>query len=360
MLSYISHFPSCCWNLHSSQSFLSRAPNRRARVPIARSCGLAHQLRAGEAVGFVHHQRRAPRASRPARRVPRRRSPGSSAALGIALRRASSRSGPSRTSPAALRSPPTITHSGIDDVAEIGDRDARSPGPASPIRRCAAASPAGRRAPAACGSRPPRAAVAEQRGDRARGGEGLEAAAVAAAAHGPAVGDQGVADLAGGPSDAMLQAPLGDQAGADAGRDLDVGDLGSGPWPRPTPAPQAPRGWRRSRPRPASRAGGAPPRRHRRRPSRAGSRRPGRPRWPGRSAPAAPCPRRSPATALGSGLGEDLIRRTRRRRRGRDRRNGRRPARARSRRGRCGRGRRRRREGGGGRSRCRARGRPSC
>ena len=56
-------------------------------------------------------------------------------------------------------------------------------------------------------------------------GEGLQAAAVAAAADRPAVVDRHVADLAGGASRAVVEPPVEDEAGADPGGDLDVDEV---------------------------------------------------------------------------------------------------------------------------------------
>ncbi len=50
---------------------------------------------------------------------------------------------------------------------------------------------------------------------------------VAASADGAVLSDDGVADLAGRPPHAVRQAPAGDEPAADAGGDLEVGDLGA-------------------------------------------------------------------------------------------------------------------------------------
>ena len=92
-----------------------------------------------------------------------------------------------------------ITHSRVEEVAEIGDRDADRPAGVGdqPLRGGVAGGaeleqPARRDLLAA--------ARREQRGDRPRRRQRLEAAAVAAAADRPAVHEHRVADLAGGPA----------------------------------------------------------------------------------------------------------------------------------------------------------------
>ena len=68
-------------------------------------------------------------------------------------------------------------------------------------------------------------AAAQRLEDGLGAGEGLQAAAVAAAADRAAVVDRHVADLAGGAARAVVEAAVEDEAGADAGGDLDVDEV---------------------------------------------------------------------------------------------------------------------------------------
>src|SRR5918994_5725499 len=113
----------------------------------------------------------------------------------------------------------------VQQVAEVGDGDSHcTPRVADqPLRRGVAG---GRQLQQPPGGDLLTAAGAQQVGDRARGRERLEAAPVSAPAHRPAVGEHGVADLPGGSPDAVVKPARGDEASADTGGELDVGEVG--------------------------------------------------------------------------------------------------------------------------------------
>ena len=145
--------------------------------------------------------------------------------------------------------------------------------------------------------------AAQQVDERAGGGDGLQAAAVAAAADDAVGVDEHVAELAGQPGAAAVQAAVEDQPGADAGGDLQVDRGRRRRGRRRTRPRRARRGSRRCRPSPGSRAACAARRRRSCRSSRAGSRTSRRCRRPGRSGPGRPMPapitvsRATPASA---------------------------------------------------------------
>ncbi len=136
----------------------------------------------------------------------------------------------------------------------------------------------------------------EQRGG---GGDGLQAAAVAAAADGAVRAHLHVADLARVAGHATVQAAAEDDPGADPRGDLHVDQMLERRGRCRACARRARRGWRRCRRRPGSAAAARAVRPRRGRASREAAPTSRPCRCGGRSDRAGPCPRRSPGRARG-------------------------------------------------------------
>ena len=216
------------------------------------------RTRAAIALGLGEDERDARRAPRRGRRASRRRRAAACTAVGSAERSSDSRTPSSSSSPASARSPPTISSSGLSTLTSVA---AALPiaRPASAITRRQPRSPSRARRDDRAAVEAVAVAAPQQLGQRVGAGDGLQAAAVAAAADGAVGVDEHVAELAGQALGAAVEAAVEHQPGADARGDHQVDQVLARRARRRTRPRPARRGSRRCRRGSAARGGGASP-----------------------------------------------------------------------------------------------------